>query len=56
LICDQIATVVELLKLQNALNFAEERDKNQISLFGKNDLESFQPDAGSALDENAKNF
>jgi hypothetical protein len=43
--------MLELLRLQNSLNFQEEKDKASISLLGANETEKVLAEIGSAPDE-----
>ena len=55
-ICEQIGNILELLRLQNSLNFQEEKDKSQISLLGSSEPEKSLADIGSTVDEKGKSF
>mmetsp|Transcript_34911 Transcript_34911/g.53589 ORF Transcript_34911/g.53589 Transcript_34911/m.53589 type:complete len:115 (+) Transcript_34911:887-1231(+) len=55
-ICSQVSNLLELFKLQNSLNFQEEKDKNSISLFGRPDAEITQAQREDKVDKEATAF
>lgn len=48
--------MLELLRLQNSLNFQEEKDKASISLLGATDNDKVLADIGSVTDEKGKSY
>jgi hypothetical protein len=55
-ICDQMANIVELIGLQNSLNFQEEKDKHSIALVSGLPSDKAGADPGSQDDRAARAF
>jgi len=55
-ICDSMNNIIELFRVQNSLNFQEEKDKQDISLVASSEADKFGAEPGGELDRQAKQF
>lgn len=49
-LCEQMQNIVDLLGLQNSLNFQEEKDKESVALYGGQEIEKALVEPGSELE------
>lgn len=51
-----MSNIVDMLGLQNSLNFQEEKDKESVALYGSHEVERALVDPGSELEQSLKPF
>jgi hypothetical protein len=55
-ICDSMNNIIELFRVQNSLNFQEEKDKQEISLVASAEGETYGAEGGTEQERQARRF